>query len=215
MGDQHGGGAGLDEQGPQVDREAVVQRPVETGERLVEEDDDRIGDHRSRQGHPFGLTSRQCRHLPRGEAVEADTFEPFGGATVTGPSVDTLHLQPEGHVVDHRSVREQLVVLEHEPDVPPMRRDPGHVGPADPNRTRLRRDDPRDHLQQGALAAARRSEQRDDLARRHRQRCSVEHDPVAEPHRDTVDVERGAHHTVVRARSTGAMRVGAGWMRRG
>jgi hypothetical protein len=73
-------------------------------------------------------------------------------------------LQAEGDVLPHREVREQRVALEHHVDRPLVGRQV-RPGPAvQHDAARGRRLEARQHAQQRALAAARRAQQREDLA---------------------------------------------------
>ena len=63
-----------------------------------------------------------------------------------------------------RQVREQGRRLEHEADVPRPRRDVRDVLVVEPDAAGARLDQPREHPQGRRLAAARRPEQRDELA---------------------------------------------------
>src|SRR6478735_5319593 len=100
------------------------------------------------------------------------------------------HPQPEGDVAGDVEVREQLVVLEHHPDVAPVRRQLAHVAAADHDGARPRLDQTGDHPQHRALAAARRPEQGDDLTVVGLHRPAIEHGPLAEADHDLAHVER-------------------------
>ena len=78
-----------------------------------------------------------------------------------------LHAQAEGDVLEHRHVPEQRVVLEHEADLA-LARVRRRSRPRRANRTLPASGvfEARDDAQQRGLAAARRPEQRDQLARR-------------------------------------------------
>jgi hypothetical protein len=98
------------------------------------------------------------------EARQAHERERFVHALLTLRAPDVAHLQPELDVLRHRHVREQRVVLEHDAEPALGGRDREQVAPLERDATRGRLDEARDHLQRGCLAAARRSEQRDELA---------------------------------------------------
>ena len=61
-------------------------------------------------------------------------------------------------------MREQCVVLEHEPDAPPVGRHPGERTAAERDRTAVEALEAGDHPEQGGLAAAARAEDGDDRA---------------------------------------------------
>ena len=68
------------------------------------------------------------RDAPVLEAGEPDQRERGArAASSTSARGQPLHAQPEGHVAEHVAVREQRVVLEHEAEAAPVRRDAGEV----------------------------------------------------------------------------------------
>ena len=77
--------------------------------------------------------------------------------------------QAEHHVPEHGQMREERIVLEHQPDGAPLRRHEdlrrGHLAPVEQHAARRRRLDAGGDPQKGCLAAAGMAEQRDDLAR--------------------------------------------------
>ena len=72
--------------------------------------------------------------------------------------------RPKRDVVAHRHVREHRVVLEHHGEPALARRQVGDVAPADQHAAGALRLQPGDDAQQRGLAAARRPEQRHELA---------------------------------------------------
>ncbi len=89
--------------------------------------------------------------------------------------------QPEGHVVAHRHVLEGRVVLEHEADAPLLGRHPRDVAVAQPDRPLVGRLETRDDPQERRLAAARRTQERRQLAVGDVQGDAVERDEGPEP----------------------------------
>ena len=73
-------------------------------------------------------------------------------------------LQAEGHVVEDGHVRIERVVLEHHRDVAILGRHVVDLASADRDRAAGDLLQPRDHAQQGRLAAARRADQDDEFA---------------------------------------------------
>ncbi len=71
--------------------------------------------------------------------------------------------QSEGHVLEHRHVRVERVVLEHHGDVPVLRRDVIDHALTDHDLAAGDLLEPGDHAQCRALAAARRTDQHDEL----------------------------------------------------
>src|SRR5690606_36456658 len=79
------------------------------------------------------------------------------------------HLQAEGDVLRHRHVREERIVLEHHAEVALLRRQHIDALPVDPDRPVGEREQAREAVERRGLAAARRPEQGDELARPDRQ----------------------------------------------
>ena len=100
------------------------------------------------------------------------------GDLVLGPLAD---LQAEGDVLRHGHVLEDRVVLEHEADVALLRRQLGGLDALDADRALVGGVEAGDDPQQRGLAAARRAEQRRQLAGRQGHDDVVEGDEVAEP----------------------------------
>jgi predicted Abi (CAAX) family protease len=86
-------------------------------------------------------------------------------------------------------VREQLLVLEDEPDVAAVRWQRGDVVIVEQHRAGIGGQQPCDHAQQRALAHTRRAEQRDHFAGGHLQRHPVEHRAIAEAHHQITNCE--------------------------
>ena len=120
MRDEHGGGAGRDERGAQVDGEALAQGAVEGGQGLVEQQEPRRAGRARGPGRRAGARRRTGSRLPRSLVPgQADELEQRRDATAaTGR-------QAVGDVPADGPVREQLPVLEHQPEPAPVH---GHAG---------------------------------------------------------------------------------------
>ncbi len=132
---------------------------VERRQRLVEQQHVGIAGQRARQRDPLALAARQPPGALAGQVGDAQALEEL---------VDAL-LAAEGHVGADRHVREQRVLLEHEPDGAPLgrevdlrlrvepdplaERDAPAIGPAQPG----------DRAQDGGLPRPRWPDQRHRL----------------------------------------------------
>jgi hypothetical protein len=74
------------------------------------------------------------------------------------------HAKPKREVVANGFVRVQRVALEHHREVAPLGRHLGHILPVDQHAAARRQLEPGDDPQHGALAAARRPDEREALA---------------------------------------------------
>src|SRR5206468_10249182 len=131
---------------PEVLPDLGVERP----ERLVEEEDLRLGRERTGEGNALALPSGELRRVGAGEAVELDQAEQLADALLHTLPRPAPHAEPEGHVLEHGHVAEERVVLEDEPDVAVLHRGVGHVLVLIQDRTSI------GHLQAGDDAEQRR-----------------------------------------------------------
>ena len=100
---------------------------VEGAERLVEEKDARLRGERAGEGHALPLAAGQLGGVPVGEARELDELEQLVDALADLLLRPLPDREREGDVVAHGHVLERGVVLEDEPDVAPLGREPGSV----------------------------------------------------------------------------------------
>src|SRR5262249_22978743 len=118
------------------------------------------------QGHALLLAAGQLMWRPAGEAGrQADQLEQLRDAMVSAP---LLAREPEGDIVGDREMREQRAFLRDIADLATLR---GRVdatsrydAPADADRTGVGTFETGDQAQQGGLATARRTQDRDEAA---------------------------------------------------
>ncbi len=140
------------------------QLGVEIGERLVHQERRRLAHDGPTHGHPLPLTTGEGLRL----AIEVlGDLEGLGGVLDPPPDVVLRHLaelETERHVVEHRHVRVEGIVLEHHGDVPVLGWDVVHHPIADLQLALADVLQPGDHPQQGGLAAPRRADEHHELA---------------------------------------------------
>ena len=83
---------------------------VERGHGLVEEEHARVARERAREGDALPLAARELAGSRASEVTDPEPFEQLVGAVAA----------PEGDVSLDGQVREEGVLLEHEPDRPPL-----------------------------------------------------------------------------------------------
>ena len=156
---------------------------VEGAERLVEEQHARLHGQGAGQGHALALPAGQRGGQAVGEPVELHELEQlhdlgldlrFRRARGARP-----HAQAEGHVLEHRHVAEERVVLEDEADAALAGLAHGRVFALEEDLAAVGVLEPGDDAQQARLAGAGGPEQRHQLARGHG------HAHVARPRRRT------------------------------
>ena len=87
--------------------------------------------HSASQRHALLLAAGKLGGPAVGEAVQPHQAERVGHAAVALGARYPAHLQAEAHVLRHRHVREQCVILEHHARIARVRRRAGHVAAAD------------------------------------------------------------------------------------
>ena len=163
VGDVDRGHAELLVQVPQLDLHVVAQLLVERRQRLVHQQDPRLEDDGPGERHPLLLAAGELVDAPLGEPVELHGRERALDPLAHVALRHTPHPQGEGDVPGHRHVREQRVVLEHHPHVPPVRRHPDDLPVTEADAAVVGAGETRQHHQQGGLAGTGRSEQGDEF----------------------------------------------------
>ena len=111
---------------------------VERRQRLVEQEDRRPGRQRARHRDALLLAAAQERHVLLLHAGEPDQVHQLLDALLPLAPRHASDLEPVGHVLRHRHVREDRVLLEHHAEVAPPGRDRAHVLPLDEDAGRNR-----------------------------------------------------------------------------
>ncbi len=137
---------------------------VDRRERLVEQQDARLGGERPRERHALLLTAGQHRGRPVGDGAQADLFQQRGGAGAAPGSADAPQPQREGDVLGGAQVREQTWLLEDEADAAPVRRSTVDLDAVDEHRADRRHGQAGDRAKQRRLPGAGRPEQDCELA---------------------------------------------------
>ena len=143
---------------------------VERAERLVEQQHLRLDGQRARERDALPLAAGELRRIAIAQIVELHELQQVRDLrcdlVVRRPMRSRAHAQPERDVLEHRHVTEQRVVLKDEADSPlaglPVRR----ILAVEQHAAAVGRLEAGDDPQQRRLAAARRPEQRDELAGR-------------------------------------------------
>ena len=158
------GGAQPVAQPRDLETHAYTQRGIQIGERLVEQEDLRVANDRSSDGHPLALTPGELAGIAPEQRIDLQ-----GRGHVRHAPGDLFlrcpgEPQPESDVLRHRHVRKQRVGLKHHRDPALRRRDVRHVPLPDRDSTGGDALQPRDHPQHGGLAAPRRADEDHEFA---------------------------------------------------
>ncbi|MCD6672124.1 MAG: hypothetical protein LT106_04650 [Burkholderiaceae bacterium] len=158
---------------PQFGLHRASQLRVEVAERLVEKEDSRP--HGKRPGEPDALLlpARELARKAGFEAAQANELQRRRDPLAYLGRGEAAHAQTECDVLEARHVREERVALEDHSEIPPEGRDLVHAPAVDHHLAGVGRMKAGNEVQGGRLSAARRAEQRDELAVGH-----VEIDPL-------------------------------------
>ena len=149
---------------PQPAAQLLAHLGVEGAERLVQQQ--HLGLHRqgARQGDPLTLTTGELGRIASSHVTELhqiqQLLDPGSDAGFIRPIGTRLDPQAEGHVLEHRHVPEQGIVLEHETDVALAHVEIRGILAADDDVAAVGLLQPGDDPQQCGLAAAGGAEQR-------------------------------------------------------
>ena len=151
-------------EGAQLDLHRFAQPFVERAQRFVEQQNLGPAHQRAGQRHALALAAGQLVGARAPKPVEPDhrqrVFDPARSSVARQRSL----AQAIGDIVEHIEVRKNRVGLEHHVGGPPVRRHVGHALAVERDRAAVGKLEARDHAQQGGLAAARRSQQREEFA---------------------------------------------------
>ena len=178
---QHGG-AQPAEQLAQFHHQPVPERAVELAQRLVQHQQPGPGREGPGQRDPLLLTAGQRGHRPPAGPGQSDELQQLRHPLALLTTRGAVHPQPERHVAEHVTLREELVVLEHQPHPAPVRGHPRLVPPVERHPPGVQGLQSGHGPQQGGLAAAAGPEHAHHLVLGDIEVHGVQHRPPAEPH---------------------------------
>ncbi len=147
-----------------LDLHVEAQVLVERRERLVEKQDAGTDGERAGKRHALLLAARDLAWIPVGKLFELDQGQHVGDARALCHPLDAAGGEPIGDVVSYRHVREQCIILEDDPHLAPVGRQIVDCPGADDDVSFALQHETRDDAQQRRLAAARWTEQSNQLA---------------------------------------------------
>src|SRR6266542_1281071 len=174
-----------------------AQLRVEVAERLVHEDEWRLGDDRARERDALLLPAGELRGIAPAHAAQLDELKGARDAAVHVGTRHAAHLEAERNVARDAEVRKERVVLEHHAKAAPLRRHSRDVASVELDRSLVGLEQPGDAVERGRLAASRGAEEADELASGHLEIEPVDRRRVRERLRQVADTEalelRGCH----------------------
>ena len=168
-----------------------AQLGVEVGERLVEQQHMRLDHDGARDRDALQLAAGELMRPALGVAVELHQLQRARDPLADLVRAHFARPQAVGDVAADGEVGKHRVVLEHHAGVALVRRQRVDALLAEQDAACVELAKSRDHAQQRGLAAARRPEQREELAVAHRDRHVVDRPHGAERARDALDRDRG------------------------
>ena len=187
--DHDGGNAQLALQLADLAAQLGAHLGIERGQRLVEQQQARPGRQRTGQGHALLLAARQLGRVALGLRAQAHQGQHLGHTLARLRR--RLPVQPEGHVLRGREIGKQRIALEHHAKATACGRPARDVIALEQHPALVRHVDAADDAQQRGLAAARRAEQADELARLHVQVNAAQHLLIAVALGDMVYAQHG------------------------
>ena len=116
MGDEHDRGAKRLPHLQEIVVELEARDLVERGERLVHQQQRRLGDQRAGDGNAHAHAARQFARIGAAELLQPDPVERRDDPRPRLLDRDALELERQQHVVEHARPRHQRRLLEHEAD---------------------------------------------------------------------------------------------------
>ncbi len=151
----------------ELDLQVEAQRPVERGERLVEQQQRRIDGERSRDGDTLLLPSRKLLGEPPRQPRQLHGRQQLLDARLPALAIPTAEREGIGDVLRDGHMRKERVVLKHHADAALTAGERRNVFSIKRNDAGRYRQKARDGAQHSRLAAATGPEERCDLTRRH------------------------------------------------
>ena len=163
MGDEDGGHARALLYAADLLAHFQAQAGVEVGKGLVEQKQAGVLHQRPGDGHALLLAAGELGGMALHHRIHVDELGDIHGALEALGLGHLLHFQREADVLQHRHVRVERVILEHQADAALFRGHVGHVVVVEVDLAARDRQDARQHVEDGGLAAARRAEQGDQF----------------------------------------------------
>ena len=163
MGDEDGGHARALLYAANLLAHFQAQAGVEVGKGLVEQKQAGVLHQRPGDGHALLLAAGELGGMALHHRIHVDELGDIHGALEALGLGHLLHFQREADVLQHRHVRVERVILEHQADAALFRGHVGHVVVVEVDLAARDRQDARQHVEDGGLAAARRAEQGDQF----------------------------------------------------
>ena len=175
----------LQDLGPSLD----TKRRIEVGERLVHQERLWLTHDRSPEGDPLPLAARELLRLPLDQLLQVEDVRSTLHALVDLPLRHLVVAQAEREVVVHGHVRVERVRLEDHRDVTRSGCNVVDDTAADQDPATRHVLEPGEHPQRGRLAAARRTDEDEELAVRDLEREIVDRDRAVEALRDVLELD--------------------------
>ena len=144
-----------------------AQLRIEVGQGLVEQEQLRIAGQGPAHGHTLALTARELGRTAVEQVLDLQHDRDFLDALLARFRRHLAHLQRKTDVVGHGHGRVERVALEHHGDVALGRRHADHVLAAEQELALAGLFQARNDVEQGGLAATRRTDQDEELTRSH------------------------------------------------
>ena len=183
----------------QLDLHRGAQVAVQRRERLVQQQYARTDHERAGQGHALLLATGQLFGAAVCEILQLDQRQRIAHAGLDLGLGNAAGAHAVSHVLRHRHMREQGIVLKHDADLSTVRRHLGDQIAVDEKLSLIGLQKARNQVQKRGLAAAGRAQQGQELSLADLQPDGLQRGGLAEGLGDTVDLDGGVIPVRVRS----------------
>ena len=149
----------------ELDLHLLAELEVERTQRLVEQQDARAVDERTRERDPLALSAGELDGLAISDAGQPDDFENLLHPLPPHSARDAFYAQAVGDVLRHGHMRKECVILEDRVHVALVRRRARDFPAVELDAAGIRSLEAGDQPQRRRLAGARRAEEGEELSR--------------------------------------------------
>ena len=176
---------------PEFDNKPLPQRAIQLTQRFVEHQQPRPRRKGPGKSHPLLLPTGQRGNSSPRSPRQPHQLQQLPHTRVLLSPGHAMHTQPEPNVPTDIPLREQLMVLEHQPDPPLVRGHPGKIPSVEQHPPRVQGLKPGNRPQQRRLTTAARPEHAHDLVLGNIEADAIQHGPCPEPNGRSFKTEHG------------------------
>ena len=170
----------------------AAQFRIERAQGFVQEQQCRVGGERTRESNPLALPAGELSGVAGAEFVQLEKSHQLAQPPFDVTPPHALELEPERHVLQHRHVRKEGIILENHVYIAPVGRQARNVLALQDHPSGIGELEPAQDSQRCGLPAAGRSEQGDEFSRSNLEVHPLERDSVAESLGNSLETDNQA-----------------------